>query len=413
MAMGLASPSSGNSLQGRRIVLGVTGSIAAYKSAVLARELKRRGATVKVVMTAGATEFITPLTMATLVDHPVHSDFTENRESGVWTNHVELGMWADLILVAPATANTLAAMVGGQCDNLLQAVLLSAKCPVAVAPAMDLDMFAHEATQSNLRSLGERGIRIIEPDTGELASGLFGKGRMAEPEAIADEVAQWFSEQLPYAGRRVVITAGPTHERLDAVRFLGNNSSGKMGFALAEALAHAGAEVHLIAGPVALPTPDRVHARYDVQTAEEMLAAVTPIWPDMDMGIACAAVADFRPRQTSASKWKRGQVPSSIELVENPDILMHMGSTKSESQFLVGFALETDDGMASAQSKLERKHLDAIVLNSLADDGAGFSHDTNKVTVLFRDTKSISFELKSKRDLANDLIELWNQPQHS
>ena len=408
--MATATPSSGNTLSGRRIVLGITGSIAAYKSAVLARELQRRGATVKVVMTAGAVEFITPLTLATLVDHPVHSDFTENRDSGVWTNHVELGLWADLVLVAPATANTLAAMVSGQCDNLLQAVLLSAKCPVAVAPAMDLDMFAHASTQDNLATLRNRGVVVIDSDTGALASGLVGKGRMAEPEAIADHLDAWFAEGLPYAGKRVVITAGPTHEPLDAVRFLGNRSSGKMGFALAEALAEAGAEVHLVAGPVALPTPDRVHARHDVQTAQEMLEAVRPLWPSMDMGIACAAVSDFRPAQTSDSKWHRGQVPSAIELVENPDILMHMGEAKADHQFLVGFALETDDGVASAKSKLARKNLDAIVLNTLADDGAGFSVDTNKVTVLHRDTKSVSFELKFKRDLARDLVRLWIQP---
>ena len=405
--MSLASTPSEPMLTGRRIVLGLTGSIAAYKSATLARELRRRGADVRVVMTPGATEFITPLTMATLVDHPVHSDFTEDQDAGVWTNHVELGIWGDLILVAPATANTLAAMVHGGCDNLLQAVLLSARCPVAVAPAMDLDMFTHDATQSNLATLKERGVEVIEPGTGPLASGLVGKGRMAEPEDIADHLEQWFAKDLPYAGKRVVITAGPTHEPLDAVRFLGNRSSGKMGFALAEALAAQGAEVTLVAGPVSLPTPDRVHSRVDVSTAMDMNDAVQEIWPRMDLGIACAAVSDFRPAVTSEDKWHRGDVPPAVELIENPDILAGMGATKQHHQRLVGFALESDDGVASAEGKLTRKNLDAIVLNSLRDAGAGFGHDTNKVSVLFQGGKSVSFELKSKYEVAQDLVELW------
>ena len=405
--MPLASSPSERSLTGLRIVLGITGSIAAYKSAVLARELRRRGAVVRVVMTPGATEFITPLTLATLVDHPVHSDFTEDVDAGVWTNHVELGIWGDLILVAPATANTLAAMVHGGCDNLLQAVLLSARCPVAVAPAMDLDMYTHDATQANLKTLAERGVDVIEPGTGPLASGLVGKGRMAEPEEIADHLSARFSADLPWSGKRVVITAGPTHEPLDAVRFLGNRSSGKMGFALAETLAKQGAEVTLVAGPVALPTPDRVHRRIDVETAVEMNEAVQSVWADMDWGIACAAVSDFRPAQTSNEKWHRGEVPAAVNLVENPDILKGMGMAKQAHQRLVGFALETDSGVQSAKGKLERKNLDAIVLNTLMDDGAGFGHDTNKVSVLFHDGKSVSFELKSKYEVACDLVELW------
>ena len=405
--MPLASSPSELTLTGRRIVLGITGSIAAYKSAVLARELRRRGAEVRVVMTPGATEFITPLTLATLVDRPVHSDFTEDEHAGVWTNHVELGIWGDLLLVAPATANTLAAMVHGGCENLLQAVLLSARCPVAVAPAMDLDMYTHDATQANLKALAERGVDVIEPGTGPLASGLFGKGRMAEPEEIADYVTAWFASELPWAGKRVLITAGPTHEPLDAVRFLGNRSSGKMGFALAEAFAKQGAQVTLVAGPVALATPDRVHERIDVETAVEMNEAVQSRWNGMDWGVACAAVSDFRPAQTSEEKWHRGEMPQAVTLVENPDILAWMGQRKSESQRLVGFALETDDGHESAKKKLERKNLDAIVLNSLRDDGAGFGHDTNKVTVLTRGGKSVSFELKSKYEVALDLVELW------
>jgi phosphopantothenoylcysteine decarboxylase/phosphopantothenate--cysteine ligase len=405
--MPLASPTSDKLLSNRRIVLGITGSIAAYKSAFLARELRRRGAEIRVVMTPGATEFITPLTLATLVDHPVHSDFTENVDAGVWTNHVELGLWGDLILVAPATANTLSAMVHGGCDNLLQAVLLSARCPVAVAPAMDLDMYSHEATQANLNVLAARGVDVIDPGTGALASGLEGKGRMAEPEDIADHVAKRFAADLPWSGKRVVITAGPTHEPLDAVRFLGNRSSGKMGFAIAEILAKQGAEVTLVTGPVSLSTPDRVTRRIDVQTALEMNQAVQEVWHEMDMGIACAAVSDFRPAQSSPRKWHRGEVPDNMELVENPDILQIMGSNKQPHQVLVGFALETDEGTESAKRKLENKNLDAIVLNTLMDDGAGFGHDTNKVSLLFRDGKSVSFELKSKYEVARDLVDHW------
>ena len=405
--MPLASPSSNHSLHGRRIVLGITGSIAAYKSAVLARELKRRGAEVRVLMTPGATEFITPLTLATLVDNPVHSDFTEDVHAGIWTNHVELGIWGDLILIAPATANTLAAMVHGQCDNLLQAVLLSARCPVVVAPAMDLDMFTHASTQSNIQTLAERGVDIIEPDTGPLASGLFGKGRMAEPEDIANHLAQRFEAELPWSGKRILITAGPTQEPLDAVRFLGNRSSGKMGFAIARVLADQGAEVTLVTGPVVLDTPSRIHQRIDVQTASEMNDVVQSMWKDMDWGVACAAVSDFRPSKTSQQKWHRSEMPPALELIENPDILATMGKTKQAHQRLIGFALESDHGQASAQNKLSRKNLDAIVLNSLMDDGSGFGHDTNKVSVLFKDGKSVSFELKSKYDVACDVVDLW------
>ena len=405
--MPLASPSSNHSLTGRRIVLGITGSIAAYKSATLARELMRRGAEVRVVMTPGATEFITPLTLATLVDHPVHSDFTEDEHAGIWTNHVELGIWGDLLLIAPATANTLSAMVQGACDNLLQAVLLSARCPVAVAPAMDLDMYSHEATQQNLQALKQRGIEIIDPGSGPLASGLIGKGRMAEPEEIADHIEQHFAHQLPWAGKKVLITAGPTHEPMDAVRFIGNRSSGKMGFALAQVLADQGALVTLVSGPVERDTPPRVHQRLDVMTAMEMDETVKALWKDMDWGIACAAVSDFRPAATSATKWHRSQMPPSMEWIENPDVLANMGASKKPHQRLVGFALETDDGTSSAMGKLARKNLDAIVLNTLADDGAGFGGDTNKVSVLFPDEKSVSFELKSKYEVARDIVDLW------
>lgn len=401
-----------NSLLGRRIVLGITGSIAAYKSALLARELIRRGAEVRVVMTPSATEFITPLTLATLVDKPVHSDFTESKEEGTWTNHVELGLWGDLFLIAPCTAQTMSAMVTGACENLLQAVFLSARCPVMIAPAMDLDMFTNPATQESLSILSKRGIEIIEPASGLLASGLEGKGRLEEPEIIAERVEEFFSTSLPLAGKHVVITAGPTQEPIDAVRYIGNRSTGKMGFAIASRLADLGAEVTLIAGPVTLDTPHRVKTRIDIKTAQELYEATMEVWPKADAGIACAAVADLRPKGVSDVKMHKDEFPDAVELVKTPDTLFAMGESKRKDQTLMGFALETDDGIESAKSKLDRKNLDFVVLNTLADDGAGFSHDTNKVTVLKRvgvDTEMLSFELKSKTEVARDLVEMLFQ----
>jgi phosphopantothenoylcysteine decarboxylase/phosphopantothenate--cysteine ligase len=400
------------SLLGRRIVLGITGSIAAYKSALIARELTSRGAEVRVVMTPSATEFITPLTLATLVDNPVHSDFTENKEKGTWTNHVELGLWGDLFLIAPCTAQTMSAMVTGACDNLLQAVFLSARCPVMIAPAMDLDMFTNAATQESLHTLRTRGVEIIEPASGLLASGLEGKGRLEEPEVIAERVDDFFSSSLPLKNKKVVVTAGPTQEPIDAVRFIGNRSTGKMGFALAERLADLGAEVTLIAGPVSLPTPPRVKSRIDINTAQELIEATIEVWPNMDAGIACAAVADLKPKSASENKLHKEEFPDSFELVKTPDTLAAMGESKNESQILMGFALESDDGVESALGKLERKNLDFVVLYTLADDGAGFSHDTNKVTVIKRvgiDTEMLSFELKSKKEVARDLVDILFQ----
>ena len=401
-----------NSLLGRRIVLGITGSIAAYKSALLARELIRRGAEVRVVMTPSATEFITPLTLATLVDKPVHSDFTESKEEGTWTNHVELGLWGDLFLIAPCTAQTMSAMVTGACENLLQAVFLSARCPVMIAPAMDLDMFTNPATQESLSILSKRGIEIIEPASGLLASGLEGKGRLEEPEIIAERVEEFFSAYLPLVGKHVVITAGPTQEPIDAVRYIGNRSTGKMGFAIASRLADLGAEVTLIAGPVTLDTPHRVKTRIDIKTAQELYEATMEVWPKADAGIACAAVADLRPKGASDVKMHKDEFPGAVELVKTPDTLFAMGESKRKVQTLMGFALETDDGIESAKSKLDRKNLDFVVLNTLADDGAGFSHDTNKVTVIKRvgvDTEMLSFELKSKTEVARDLVEMLFQ----
>ena len=397
------------SLLGRRIVLGITGSIAAYKSAFLARELTRRGAEVKVVMTPSATEFITPLTLATLVDHNVYSDFTENKDKGTWTNHVELGLWGDLFLIAPCTAQTMSAMVTGACGNLLQAVFLSARCPVMIAPAMDLDMFSNAATQKSLHILRDRGVKIIEPASGPLASGLEGKGRLEEPEVIALKVEEFFGYSLPLKGKSVVVTAGPTHEPIDAVRFIGNRSSGKMGFALAGRLADLGADVTLITGPVSLSTPPRVKTRVDISTAQELFEATIGIWPKVDAAIACAAVADLKPKDASDKKLHKDEFPDAVELEKTPDTLSEMGEMKSENQLLMGFALETDDGIESAIGKLKKKNLDFVVLNTLKDDGAGFNHDTNKVTVIKRvgvDTEIRSFELKTKSEVARDLVNM-------
>lgn len=400
--MGSAAPSA--ALHGKRILLGITGSIAAYKSAILARELQRRGATVRVVMTPGAIEFITPLTLATLTDHPVYSDFTENKDSGEWTNHVELGLWGDVFIVAPATANTLSAFVNGTCDNFLQAVHLSSRCPVCVAPAMDLDMLSHPATQSNIQHLQKRGVGIIESASGLLASGLEGKGRMLEPEAIADWMEHWFNERAPLKNKKVIITAGPTQEPIDSVRFIGNHSSGKMGYALANALIIRGAEVHLISGPVQLKVPEGVASFTEVQTAEEMMTAASENFNEYNIAIATAAVADARPKRSASTKLHRNELPDSIELEPTPDILAHWGKVKAAHQTVIGFALETDDGVASAISKLKRKNLDFIVLNSTAVKGAGFGTDTNQICIFNRDGKPHKFELKSKVEVADDIV---------
>ncbi len=406
------SPESQNpikNLLGRRVVLGITGSIAAYKSAFLSRELIRKGAEVKVVMTPSATDFISPLTLATLVNKPVHSDFTENKDKGTWANHVELGIWGDLFLIAPCSAQTMSAMVTGSCNNLLQAVFLSARCPVIIAPAMDLDMFTNEATQQNIQILRDRGVGIIEPASGPLASGLDGKGRLEEPIIIVEKVEEFFHSSLPLKGKKVVVTAGPTQEPIDAVRFIGNRSSGKMGFALAGRLADLGAEVILIAGPVTLETPPRVSNRININTAEELYNATIEVWPKMDAGIACAAVSDIKSKDISEKKLHKNEFSNTVELEKTLDTLAAMGRCKRDNQILMGFALETDDGYNSAIGKLKRKNLDIVVLNTLADEGAGFSHNTNKVTVIKRvgvDTEIRSFELKSKKEVAKDLIDM-------
>ena len=391
-------------LRGRKILLGITGSIAAYKSAWVARELQRRGAEVRVVMTSAACDFITPLTLATLTGHRVYSDFTEDSDQGTWTNHVELGLWADLFLVAPATAHSLSAMVTGHCDNFLQAVFLSCKCPTMIAPAMDLDMYAHASTQGNLATLRHRGVEVIDAGDGPLASGLSGKGRMAEPEDIADAAEAHFARLAPLRNRRVVVTLGPTHEPIDAVRFVGNRSSGKMGLALVNALLLRGAEVHVIAGPVAFGPPAGVASWTSVETAQEMFSAAMPTFASADVGIAVAAVADARPAQPATRKLHKDELPNAIELVSNPDILHTWGQQKQPHQILIGFALESDDGIRSAKRKLDKKNLDFVVLNQLSDDGAGFQTDTNKVSLVTKGGEVHKFGLKSKADVAEDIL---------
>ena len=384
-------------LEGRHILLGITGSIAAYKSALLCRLLKTAGADVRVVMTPLAKQFITPLTMATLSKNPILVEFFDP-ENGAWNSHVSLGEWADCYLIAPATANTLAKMATGVADNLLLTTYLSARCPVVVAPAMDLDMYAHPATQQNLRTLAERGVRIVEPGEGELASGLSGKGRMAEPDAIAAFVGDLLAEKKKtLAGKRLIVTAGATIEAIDPVRFISNHSSGKMGYAIAGELAARGAEVTLVSGRTALPVPPGVE-RVDVLSAEEMYEAAVKAFAAADGAVMCAAVADYTPAEVSDKKLKKGDGELFIRLRRTRDIAAELGARK-EGRLLVGFALETDDEEAHAESKLERKHFDFIVLNSLRDAGAGFRGDTNKVTFIDR-TGREALPLLSKREVA-------------
>ena len=395
-------------LKGRRVVLGVTGSIAAYKSALIVRELVKAGADVRVVMTPGAREFITPLTLGTLSGHPVHSELTDDRDAGTWTDHVELGLWGDVVLVAPATAHTLAGMVEGRGDSLLLTVLLSAKCPVVVAPAMDRDMFTHPATTANLEALRSRGVHVIDPDEGELASGLEGKGRLAEPERIREELTAWFRNQSPLLGKRALITAGPTHEPLDAVRFLGNRSTGRQGVAIAEELARRGMVVDLIAGPLAVEVDHPGIHRIDVETALEMEAAAQQALSAQapDVIIGTAAGADVRPAAPIAGKAAKAELPDAISLVANPDILAGLNAAAPEGCFKVGFALAADDGLDAALRKLTAKRCDLVVLNSLADKGAGFGHTTNQVRFVHGPDRIDSFELKSKEAVAADLADV-------
>ena len=393
-------------LNGKKILLGVTGSIAAYKSAVLIRELVKKGAEVKVIMTPLAKEFITPLTLATLSRNPILVDFF-NPENGDWNSHVDLGLWADAYLIAPATANTIAKMAYGIADNLLLTTYLSSRAPVFIAPAMDLDMFAHATTQENIQKLKEKGCHLIYPASGFLASGLEGKGRMEEPENIAAVIDDFFTPKL-LKGKKILITAGPTYENIDPVRFIGNYSTGKMGFALAETCAAQGAEVTLVAGPVQLKTRHKNIRQIDVRSADEMYRQAVNYFPDADVAILCAAVADFKPKSPSDKKLKRGNDSLTVELVPNKDIAQALGKIKKPTQRLIGFALETNDEEQNAQSKMERKNLDFIVLNSLNDENAGFGYDTNKITILHRTGEKKSFELKSKENVAEDIVNEMN-----
>ncbi len=390
-------------LKDKNILLGITGSIAAYKAAILVRLLVKEGANVKVVMTKLSKEFITPLTMATLSKNPILVDFFDP-ENGQWNSHVDLGSWSDLYLIAPATANTMGKMAHGIADNLLLTTYLSAKCPVMVAPAMDLDMYQHTANLKNIEILKSFGNIIIEPGTGELASGLSGKGRMEEPEVITQKMIDFFSVKKKLKNKRILVTAGPTYEPIDPVRFIGNYSSGKMGYALANELAEQGAEVILISGPTALTINDPSVKKIDVQTADEMFDTAVKYFKNCDAAIMSAAVADYKPAQQYKQKVKRKSDKLAISLEPNKDIAAHLGKIKKENQLIVGFALETNDEIKNAKQKINTKNLDFIVLNSLKDKGAGFGVNTNKISIIDKTGKVDIFDLKSKNEVAVDIV---------
>lgn len=390
-------------MKGKKIVLGITGSIAAYKAAVLTRLLIKKGAEVQIVITPAGKEFITPITLSALTSKPVISEFFSQRD-GTWHSHVDLGLWADAMVIAPATASTIGKMAHGIADNMLVTTYLSMKAPVFVAPAMDLDMFAHPSTQHNLDILRSYGNHIIEPASGELASHLVGKGRMEEPEKIVEALENFFAKQEDLKGKKVMITAGPTYEKIDPVRFIGNYSSGKMGYALAEVCAERGAEVTLISGPVNLNVSHPNIHRIDVESAEQMYQAAKEAYAQADAGILCAAVADFTPEQTADHKIKREKDDLVLRLKPTQDIAAALGKEKKPHQLLVGFALETNDEILHAQDKLVRKNFDFIVLNSLNDKGAGFRCDTNKITIIERQGET-SYPLKGKKEVAEDIID--------
>jgi phosphopantothenoylcysteine decarboxylase/phosphopantothenate--cysteine ligase len=391
-------------LENKKIVLGITGGIAAYKACNLARLLIKKGAEVQVVMTPSAKEFITPLTLSTLTHKPVVSEFFDRRD-GSWHSHVDLGLWADAMIIAPATASSIGKMANGIADNMLITTYLSMKAPVFVAPAMDLDMYAHPSTQQNIQRLVSYGNHIIEPGTGFLASKLEGKGRMEEPEKIVEVLEKHFSKQQSLTGKSVLITAGPTYEKIDPVRFVGNYSSGKMGYALAEACAKQGAEVILVSGPVMLQTKHPAIRRIDVESAQEMYDAATTHFPQADIAILSAAVADFTPETTADKKIKRKGDELVLNLRPTQDIAAALGAIKNDKQLLVGFALETDNEVQNAQDKMKRKNFDFIVLNSLQDKGAGFRVDTNKITIIDRQQGTTAYETKSKQEVAEDIVE--------
>lgn len=392
-------------LKGKKIVLGITGSIAAYKACLLIRQLIKRGAEVQVVITPAGKEFITPITLSALTHKPVISEFFSQRD-GTWNSHVDLGLWADAMVVAPCTASTLGKMAHGIADNMLITTYLSMKAPVFIAPAMDLDMYRHPSTQANMKTLLSYGNHIIEPESGFLASGLEGKGRMEEPEVIADRLDQFFSENSqpsPIAGKKVVITAGPTYEKIDPVRFIGNYSSGKMGFAIAEECLRRGADVTLVAGPVSLTCSSGIR-RLDVESCQDMYDAATSEFADADVAILAAAVADFRPALVADRKIKRGKDDMVITLCPTHDIAAALGALKKSDQTLVAFALETNDEEANAMRKLEKKNADFVVLNSLRNEGTCFRTDQNQIEIVSRDGKT-SYEKKSKADTASDIVD--------
>ena len=392
-------------LSGKKILLGITGGIAAYKTPLLVRALIQQAAEVKVVMTPSSKDFVSPLTLSTLSKNPVLSTFTaEDSDNPVWNDHVELGQWADLLLVAPATANTLSSMVHGRCNNLLLAVYLSAKCPVFIAPAMDLDMYAHPSTQENINTLKSFGNHVLPVGEGFLASGLEGKGRMLEPEEMVSKVVSFFNPTLELKGKKVLITAGPTYEAIDPVRFIGNHSSGKMGYALAEVALKMGAAVTLISGPSSEKISHPSLKLIKVVSAEEMLTAVQEFYDSTDIAIAAAAVADFKPKKIASNKLKKESGLAHISLVPTVDILSYMGE-KKKKQKLIGFALETENELEHAKGKLSRKNLDGIVLNSLQDPDAGFSVTTNKITFIHADFRAESYPLQSKLECAQRIFE--------
>jgi phosphopantothenoylcysteine decarboxylase/phosphopantothenate--cysteine ligase len=388
-------------LKNKNILLGVCGSIAAYKSAILVRLLIKAGANVRVILTSDAANFITPLTLATLSKNPVYTKYFEE-ETGVWSNHVELGLWADYMIIAPASANTIGKMANGLCDNLLSAVYLSAKCPVFFAPAMDLDMWKHESTRDNIRQLRSFGITMIAPNKGELASGLNGEGRMAEPEEIIAFLTDTISSKLPLKGVNVLITAGPTFEPIDPVRFIGNHSSGKMGFAIADEMASLGAQVTLVSGPTAEKSAQPLK-RIDIVTAADMLEVCNQHFDNSAIIVMSAAVADYTPSYVASQKIKKNDETFSIELKKTTDILAALGQRKQQDQLLIGFALETNNEEKNAKLKLKKKNLDLIVLNSLNDPGAGFQKDTNKITIFNRAEEKTEFAMKSKTEVAKDI----------
>jgi phosphopantothenoylcysteine decarboxylase / phosphopantothenate---cysteine ligase len=390
-------------LRNKNIIVGVTGSIAAYKSALLVRLLVKEGANVKVLMTPSALDFITPITLSTLSKNPVLINFAKD-ETGQWNNHVELGLWADAIIIAPASANTIAKIANGICDNLLLATCLSARCNIYFAPAMDLDMYKHPSTLTNLDKLKSFGYKMINPGTGELASGLIGEGRMAEPEEITAFLTTALSKKLAYSGKKILVTAGPTYEAIDPVRFIGNHSSGKMGFAIAEEFANQGAEVTLICGPNSLTTSNKNIHRIDITSADELYNASIKAFKTANIAVLSAAVADFKPAKFSTQKIKKSSATKSVELVPTIDTLAELGKVKKSNQLLIGFALETENEVENAKLKIKKKNLDLIVLNSLNDTGATFKKDTNKISIIDKNNKITKFELKNKSEVAKDIL---------